>query len=185
MTLKLRQCSTSHCRSAFNLLWYAFEYALDAGVVLPTWKELVNVSTSRVSRISKSAVNVWVKEIKSICQVKGQPEIIHPVKNQSKYLVSQAFDRGRRSEYMIYRNATPLSGLVAYFDFSSNLVYYFRYLTKTLLYRGKQGTVPSRASIRHCEAVFLHSFIIRGTLNRNAKDKTNKEPHYFAGQASK
>ena len=108
MTLKLRQCSTSHCRSAFNLLWYAFEYALDAGVVLPTWKELVNVSASRVSRISESAVNVWVKEIKSICQVKGQPEIIHPVKSQSKYLVSQAFDRGRRSEYMIYWSATPL-----------------------------------------------------------------------------
>ena len=33
----------------------------------------------------ESAVNVWVKEIKSICQVKDQPEIIHPVKSQSKY----------------------------------------------------------------------------------------------------
>ena len=109
MTLKLRQCSTLHCCSAFNLLWYAFEYALDAGVVLPTWKELVNVSASRVSRISESAVNVWVKEIKSICQVKGQPKIIHPLKSQSKYLVSQAFNQGRRLEYMIYRSATPLN----------------------------------------------------------------------------
>ena len=78
----------------FILLWYA----LNVDVVLPIWKELVNVSASTV-RISKTAVNFWVKDIKSVCQVKDQPKIIHPVKNQSKYLVSQTFDRGQRSEY--------------------------------------------------------------------------------------
>ena len=40
-------------------------------------------------------------------QVKGQPEFIYPVKSQSKYLVSQTFDPGRRSEYMIYWSAIP------------------------------------------------------------------------------
>ena len=61
----------------------------------------------------------------------------------------------------------------------------YRYLTKTLLYLGKRGTVPSKASIKRCKAIFLHSFIVRGALNRNADDETNKEPHYFAGQTSR
>ena len=101
--------STLHCcfprRSVST---YCGSYALDASVVWPTWKELVYVFASRVSRISENAVNIWVKEIKSICQVKGQPEINNLVKSQSKYLVSQTFERGWRSEYMIYRSATPL-----------------------------------------------------------------------------
>ena len=63
-------------------------------------RKLAYVSTSRVSRIRESAVNAWVKEIKSICQVKGQPEIIHLVKSQSKYLVSQNFDLRQSTWYI-------------------------------------------------------------------------------------
>ena len=64
--------------------------------------------------------------------------------------------------------------LAAYFDFSSNLVYYFQYLTKMLLYRGKRGTLPSRASIGCCEAVFLHSFIVRGALIEMPRTKRTR-----------
>ena len=106
----------SYCRlsrrSAFK--WYALgalEYRLFTSRVhylahASEKKELAYASASRVSRNRESAVNAWVKEIKSICQVKGQPEIIHPIKSQSKYLVSQSL--GRRSEYTIYRSASPL-----------------------------------------------------------------------------
>ena len=38
----------------------------------------------------------------------SQPKIICPLKSQSKYLSSQTFDRGQRSEYRIYWSATPL-----------------------------------------------------------------------------
>ena len=90
-------------------------YALGALSCPCTWEERVsNASASKVSRIRESAVNAWVKVIKNICQVKGQPEIIHPVKNQSKCLVSQSFDLGRRSEYMIYQSATPLYPSMAF-----------------------------------------------------------------------
>ena len=71
-------------------------------------KELTYVPASRVSRIRESAVNARVNEINNIYKVKGQPKIIHPVKSQSKYLVSQSFDLGQRSEYTIYRSATTL-----------------------------------------------------------------------------
>ena len=40
--------------------------------------------------------------------VKGQRKFILVVKSQSKYLAGQHFDRGRRSEYRIYRSVTPL-----------------------------------------------------------------------------
>ena len=109
----------SYCRfsrrSAFILLWYRTHWVRYFAHG-PEKKELAYVSAYRVSRISESAVQcltAWVKETKSICQVKGQPEIIHPVKSQGKYLVSQSFDLGWRLEYMIYRSATPLQYLVS------------------------------------------------------------------------
>ena len=46
--------------------------------------------------------------IKNSCLFKGQFKIILVVKSQSKYLASQHFDRGQRSEYRIYWSATPL-----------------------------------------------------------------------------
>ena len=46
--------------------------------------------------------------IKSGYLVKGQRKVILVVKSQSKYLAGQHFDQGRRSEYRIYRSATPL-----------------------------------------------------------------------------
>ena len=46
--------------------------------------------------------------IRSSYLVKGQREFILMVKSQSKYLAGQHFDRGRRSEYRIYRSVTPL-----------------------------------------------------------------------------
>ena len=49
-----------------------------------------------------------VKVIKSSYLVKGQRKFILVVKSQSKYLAGQHFDRGRRSEYRIYRSVTPL-----------------------------------------------------------------------------
>ena len=41
--------------------------------------------------------------------VKGQRKFMLVVKSQSKYLAGQHFDRGRRSEYRIYRSVTPLT----------------------------------------------------------------------------
>ena len=46
--------------------------------------------------------------IKTSYLVKGQRKFILVVKSQSKYLAGQHFDRGRRSEYRIYRSVTPL-----------------------------------------------------------------------------
>ena len=48
--------------------------------------------------------------IKSSYLVKGQRKFIVVVKSQSKYLAGQHFDRGRRSEYRIYRSVTPCYG---------------------------------------------------------------------------
>ena len=47
--------------------------------------------------------------IKSSYLVNGQRKFILVVKSQSKYLAGQHFDRGRRSEYRIYRSVTPLN----------------------------------------------------------------------------
>ena len=44
--------------------------------------------------------------IKSSYLFKGQRKFILVVKSQTKYLAGQHFDRGRRSEYRIYRNVT-------------------------------------------------------------------------------
>ena len=96
------------CRSAFNLL----RYSLGALSFPPEKEGLIYVSASKVNGIrtpaARTAIKAWVKEIKSIWQVKGQTQIIHPVKSQNKYLVSQTFDLWRRSENIIYRSATPL-----------------------------------------------------------------------------
>ena len=55
--------------------------------------------------------------IRSCYLVKGQCKFILVVKSRSKYLAGQRFDRGRRSEYRIYRSVTPL-----YFIFYSLLL---------------------------------------------------------------
>ena len=76
------------------------------------WKRLLLCSTAvfrqQYSRLSVTTFNSWVKVIKIGCLGKGQHKIILLVKNQSKYLAGQHFDRGRRLEYRLYRSTTPL-----------------------------------------------------------------------------
>ena len=71
----------------------------------PEKEELAYVSASRVVELEK--VQLMPESKRSRVSVKSKVNLILFTR-QSKYLVSQSFDLGRRSEYMIYQSATPL-----------------------------------------------------------------------------